>query len=61
MKHEQFSEVIKEAARWYLEPEGPVEMPAVALLCRRFGLTALQACETIAVAQKYRLSQRAAG
>lgn len=57
---EGFSDIVREAARWYAETGRPVDLPAVILLRRRFGLTALQACEAIAMAQKFRPSPRSA-
>jgi hypothetical protein len=59
-EHEN-SDIVEEAARWYSETGRPAELPAVVLLRRRFGLTALQACEAIALAQKYRTNRRAFG
>lgn len=56
--HEGFSEIVREAARWYAETGRPVEIPAVILLRHRFSLTALQACEAIALAQKYQTDRR---
>lgn len=59
--HEDFPEIVREAAQWYANTGRSVEIPAVIVLRSRFGLTALQACEAIALAQKLPPNLRSAG
>lgn len=57
-EHEH-SPVVDEAARWYAnQPEGSIR-PIVPALQQRFGVTAKQACEVLALAGKYRMQRRA--
>ncbi|KPA99962.1 hypothetical protein [Ahrensia marina] len=57
--HEQTAE-IDEAGRWLasLSPEQRAQRPAVPLLRERFDLTAVQACEAIAIARQLRSEVR---
>ncbi|SDP46035.1 hypothetical protein SAMN05428967_2220 [Phyllobacterium sp. YR620] len=48
-EHEH-SDIVDEAARWYATTPRDFNTPGVVLLRERFGLTALQACEALKMA-----------
>lgn len=50
----QHSDIVEQAARWYAVTPRHRSQPAVPLLRERFGLTPLQACEAIKMAQLIR-------
>lgn len=50
LEHEH-SDIVHEAARWYATTPRDFSTPGVVLLRDRFGLTALQACEALKMAQ----------
>lgn len=58
-EHEQ-NEAVQVAAQWLAEQIPPPRL-AVPLLKERFGLTALEACEAIATADRFRTYRRAHG
>lgn len=52
--------IVEEAARWLAEQQ-PRPHPVVSVLRTRFNLTAVEACEACAMADRYRLYRRAHG
>lgn len=54
------SNVIEQAAMWFAEQEPPPAL-AVPVLRDRFSMTAREACEALALAQKYRTNRKAFG
>lgn len=56
----QHSEAAVQAAQW-LADQHPAPTPVIPILRDRFGLTALEACEAPALAEKYRTNRRAFG
>jgi hypothetical protein len=52
-EHEH-SAVVDEAARWYATNPRDIYTPGVVVLRERFGLTPLQACEALKMAQLIR-------
>ncbi|MDI7864077.1 hypothetical protein MRS76_19190 [Rhizobiaceae bacterium n13] len=54
------SDVVTVAAMW-LADQHPVPSPAVPLLRSRFNLSATEACEACAMAQRFRTNRRAFG
>lgn len=51
---------VEQAAAW-LSEQYPAPQPALPVIRERFNLTALQGCEVLALAQKYRTKRRAFG
>ena len=56
----EHSAAVEEAARW-LSEQNPEPHPVVPTLRSRFSLTALEACEACAMAQRFRMNRRAFG
>jgi hypothetical protein len=54
------SESVVTAAQWLAAERQPIH-PIIPELRRRFGLTAVEACEATALAQKFRVCRRAFG
>ncbi|MBZ9603964.1 hypothetical protein [Phyllobacterium chamaecytisi] len=52
-EHEH-SDIVEQADRWYATTPRDFNTPGVVLLRERFGLTALQACEALKMAQLIR-------
>ncbi|QND50819.1 hypothetical protein HB779_02130 [Phyllobacterium sp. 628] len=52
-EHEH-SAIVEQAARWYAVTPRDINQPVVPLLRERFGLSPLQACEAIKMAQLIR-------
>ncbi|TDX88470.1 hypothetical protein EDE05_102447 [Neorhizobium sp. R1-B] len=57
--HEQSDSVVV-AAQWLADEQQPPQ-PIIPELRRRFGLSALEACEASAMAQRFRIYRRAHG
>lgn len=58
-EHEH-SELVISAAQWHAD-QNPAPAPAIPALCQRFNLTALEACEALAMARRFRIVRRAHG
>lgn len=53
-------ESVEQAAMW-LSEQLPTPHPVLPVIRERFGLTALQGCEALALAQKFRTNRRVIG
>ncbi len=56
----QHSEAVVQAAQW-LADQNPPPHPIVPALRSRFGLSALEACEAVALSNRYRTFRKANG
>jgi len=56
----QHSEAVVLAAQWLAEEQNPVQ-PVITTMRARFGLTAVEACEAAALANRFRTYRRANG
>ncbi|PDT24451.1 hypothetical protein [Rhizobium hidalgonense] len=56
----EHSEIVVLAAQWYSEQKQPPQ-PVVPELRKRFPLSAREACEALALANRYRILRRAHG
>lgn len=54
------SAIVEVAARWLSEQQ-PAPQPALPVIREKFGLTPLQGCEALALAQQNRTNRRAFG
>lgn len=54
------TESVERAAMWFAEQKEPPAL-AVPVLRDRFGLSAREACEALALSQKYRINRKAFG
>lgn len=59
LDHEH-SAAVQQAAQW-LSEQNPAPHPALPIIRAKFGLTPLQGCEALAMAQRYRTNRRAFG
>lgn len=58
-EHEH-SDIVEQAAQW-LSEQNPPPSPALHVIRDKFGLSPLQGCEALAMAQRYRTNRRAFG
>lgn len=56
----EHSESVVAAAQWLADERQPIH-PIIPELRQRFGLTAMEACEASAMAQRFRIYRRAHG